>query len=74
MDALGLTCLERCLVLQRWLDACGRPIDVVIGVSGGSASFAAHAWLEGDQRAAVEYRELIRIPPPPSVAVMETAS
>lgn len=42
------TCLERALVLQRWLASQGIPRDVVIGISGRGKSFAAHAWIEGE--------------------------
>jgi Transglutaminase-like superfamily len=41
------SCLERALVLQRWLAARGEPRDVVIGVTAPS-DFRAHAWLEGE--------------------------
>lgn len=40
------TCLERSLIVQRWLLAHGEPHDVVVGVSGGSESMQAHAWVE----------------------------
>jgi hypothetical protein len=53
------TCLQRALVAQRWLQACGVERDVVIGVTG-SAGFRAHAWIEGES-APVEYRELTRL-------------
>lgn len=42
------TCLQRALVLQAWHAAQGSPREVVIGVSGSTGSFAAHAWLDGD--------------------------
>jgi hypothetical protein len=42
------TCLERSLVLQRWLAAQGDRRDVVIGVQAPSTGFRAHAWLEGE--------------------------
>jgi Transglutaminase-like superfamily len=54
------SCLERSLVLQRWLAAHGDPRDVVIGTTGTSA-FEAHAWLEGED--AGHYTELTRLPP-----------
>lgn len=60
------TCLERSLVLQRWLAAHGHPHDVVVGVAG-TDGFAAHAWLAGwpgDDGAGEGYQELTRLPPP----------
>jgi len=55
------TCLERALVLQKWLAAYGQNRDVVIGVTGHGEPFEAHAWLEGE-RVSVRYRELTRVP------------
>src|SRR5512132_2409918 len=55
------TCLERALVMQRWLAAHGRSRDVVIGVIAPAAGFAAHAWLEGDEDGR-RYAELTRLP------------
>lgn len=58
------TCLERALVLQRWLAEHGTRKDVVVGVTGRS-DFRAHAWLDGepvDER----FRELTRLAPPSS--------
>jgi hypothetical protein len=60
----GATCLERSLVLQRWLAARGDPRDLIIGVIGPSDGFKAHAWLEGehDQHSGTTpFRELTRI-------------
>jgi hypothetical protein len=57
------TCLERALVLQAWDAAQGERRDVVIGVNGTGAAFAAHAWLDGEpdgERG--PYRELLRVP------------
>jgi hypothetical protein len=54
------TCLERALVLQRWLAAHGSSRDVVIGVTAPAGDFAAHAWLEGDDEAR-RYTELTRL-------------
>jgi hypothetical protein len=54
------SCLERSLVLQRWLAAHGDARDVVIGTTG-PAGFQAHAWLDGDDDAG--YVELARLPP-----------
>jgi hypothetical protein len=56
------TCLERSLVLQRWLASHGVAQQVVIGVSAPDASFAAHAWLDGEAPVP-PYRELTRLGP-----------
>jgi Transglutaminase-like superfamily len=37
------SCLERALVLQRWLTARGQPRAVVIGVTAPGPGFRAHA-------------------------------
>jgi Transglutaminase-like superfamily/Coenzyme PQQ synthesis protein D (PqqD) len=55
------TCLERALVLQRWLASQGVQRDVVIGVTGTASGFEAHAWLEGEA-AAAKFHELTRVP------------
>jgi hypothetical protein len=44
---LPSSCLERAVVLQRWHAAQGRPLDVIVGVTGLD-DFKAHAWLEGE--------------------------
>jgi hypothetical protein len=57
------TCLERALVLQRWLAATGDAREIVIGVQGPSATFRAHAWIDGeDDGAAGTFVELMRLP------------
>ena len=58
------TCLERALVLQRWLAAQGEPHDVVVGVSRATGDFAAHAWLDSEAGAveAEGFDELLRLP------------
>ena len=56
------TCLERALVLQRWLSEHGTDKDVVVGVTGRH-DFRAHAWLEGEA-VDEEFRELTRLGPP----------
>jgi hypothetical protein len=64
--ALRLTpssCLERALVLQAWHAAHGRPQDVVIGVSGRTSDFRAHAWLENEPQEGAGFRELARVAP-----------
>jgi hypothetical protein len=59
------SCLERALVLQRWLAAHGDARDVVVGTEGGAkGNFAAHAWLDGEpQPAGRRYVEMIRLSP-----------
>jgi len=58
------SCLERSLVLQRWLAAQGEPRDVVIAVTS-SRDFQAHAWLDGDPApvATPRFEELLRLAP-----------
>ena len=55
------TCLERALVLQRWLASRGTVRDVVIGVTGTSGGFQAHAWVEGEP-IGEKFHELTRVP------------
>jgi len=55
------TCLERAFVLQRWQASQGDPREVVIGVRGKSATFQAHAWLDGDPSDG-SFEELLRVP------------
>ena len=55
------TCLERSLVLQRWLAAQGEPRDIVVGVAGPAARFKAHAWLDGEPGADTGFDELTRV-------------
>jgi hypothetical protein len=57
---LDPSCLERSLVLQRWLAAHGEARDVVIGVTGADA-FRAHAWLEGEEGPG--FHEIARVAP-----------
>jgi transglutaminase superfamily protein len=57
------TCLERALILQRWLAAHGDRRDVVIGVAAPATDFRAHAWLEGDPPTESDgFTELMRLP------------
>ena len=50
------TCLERSLVMQRWLAALEEPRDLLIGVgastttgvAAGAGTVIAHAWLDGE--------------------------
>lgn len=55
------SCLERALVLQRWLAAHGESRDVVIGVRSPRERFGAHAWLDGDESGEA-FHELRRLP------------
>jgi transglutaminase superfamily protein len=55
------TCLERSLILQRWLMANGEPHDVLIGVRSPRETTIAHAWL--DHEDARCHHVLMRIPP-----------
>ena len=57
----GATCLERSLILQRWLIASGRPHDVLIGVQRPGDSVVAHAWL--DHEDSHGYAVLVRLEP-----------
>jgi hypothetical protein len=45
LRACRATCLERSLVVQRWLLAQGRDHDVLVGVAGGADAVDAHAWI-----------------------------
>ena len=58
------TCLQRCVVLQRFDAAAGLDRAVVIGVTAPGADFRAHAWLEGEP-AGGGFTELHRRPVPP---------
>ena len=55
------TCLEECVVRQRWLAAAGVPSELVVGVTSPSDGFRAHAWLAGD-RVPPDFVELTRYP------------
>jgi len=57
------TCLERSLILQRWLIAHGAPHEVLIGVTGRADGIEAHAWIDGyDPEAQGEgFRVLTRV-------------
>lgn len=43
---LGATCLERSLILQRWMLSIGRSHDVLIGAKSPQETTVAHAWLD----------------------------
>ena len=56
------TCLERSLVLQAWLSACGEPYDVIVGVDIAD-DVEAHAWLPFEAgRRTSRFTEMTRIP------------
>jgi len=55
------TCLERSLIMQRWLMATGQPHDVLIGVRSPRETTIAHAWL--DHEDSMSYHVLMRLPP-----------
>jgi len=57
---LDPSCLERSLVLQRWLKSTGVARAVIIGVTAPGA-FRAHAWLEGENGAG--FTEIQRVAP-----------
>lgn len=57
------SCLERSLVLQRWLASQGERHEVVVGVSA-PGDFHAHAWLEGeDVTEGPPFHEIARLAP-----------
>jgi hypothetical protein len=59
----GHKCLVRSIVMQAWLAAHGEPTDLIIGVRGPQADFAAHAWLEGEPaHSSGPFEELLRRP------------
>lgn len=56
------SCLERALILQSWYAGQGRPLEVVIGVTGPH-EFAAHAWLDGETYQEQPFQEIMRLSP-----------
>jgi hypothetical protein len=60
------TCLERTLVLQRWLASVGERHDVVVGVARPDESFSAHAWLDFESEVSTSdgFAEILRLPAP----------
>jgi hypothetical protein len=58
---LHATCLERSLIMQRWLIAIGRPHDVLIGVKSPRETTIAHAWLDHEDSRG--HHVLMRLPP-----------
>jgi hypothetical protein len=61
LSMLRATCLERSLIMQRWLMANGQPHDVLIGVRSPRETTIAHAWL--DHEDSRSYHVLMRLPP-----------
>jgi Transglutaminase-like superfamily len=64
LSPLRPSCLERALVLQRWLAAHGLMHEVVVGVNKVGAQFTAHAWVDVEepwQRG--EFDEIARLGP-----------
>ena len=59
------TCLERSMVLQKWLLAHGVPCEVVVGVRRDGDGIGAHAWLdvEDGRTETTPYAEIHRLPP-----------
>lgn len=59
------TCLERSLVVQRWLLAREDPHDVLVGVAGSADALDAHAWIDRYDAAAhgSGYELLARVAP-----------
>jgi Transglutaminase-like superfamily len=55
------TCLERSLIMQRWLMATGQPHDLLIGVRSPRETTIAHAWL--DHEDSMSHHVLMRLPP-----------
>ena len=61
LRARRASCLERSLIMQRWLFAGGEPHDVLIGVASSTSPISAHAWL--DNEAAPGYQVIARVNP-----------
>jgi hypothetical protein len=61
LRARRASCLERSLIMQRWLFAAGEPHDVLIGVASSRSPISAHAWL--DHEAAPGYKVIARVNP-----------
>ena len=61
LKTLNATCLEECVVRQRWLLAAGVSRELVVGVTSPTSGFRAHAWLVGD-RVPRDFTELTRYP------------
>lgn len=59
LRSMRASCLEECVVTQRWLAAAGEQRTLVVGVRQPGADFVAHAWLEGD-RVPAEFTPLTR--------------
>jgi hypothetical protein len=67
LDRLRPSCLERALVLQSRLAACGRPHDVVVGVRKVGDEFP-RARMDRRRRAGAvgDFEEIARLSPPRS--------
>jgi hypothetical protein len=61
LQRLEPSCLERALILQRWLAARGELREVVIGVTAPGSDFEAHAWLDGEP--SLQFQEIARLAP-----------
>lgn len=46
------SCLERCVVMQRWYASLGQAVEVTVGVTSPATGFRSHAWLSIDPEAA----------------------
>jgi hypothetical protein len=77
LRALGASCLERSLVLQRFDAATGMARTVIIGVTSPGRGFRAHAWLAGEPQRDGDFREIVRheipIGPAPSSQAIGSA-
>ena len=59
---VGATSLQRCLVLQAWLFACGEPYDVIVA-DDATDNVPAHSWLPFEAGPATSgFKEVTRIP------------
>ena len=59
VDAKGL---ERCLVLQAWLLACGEPFEVIVGVDEKEGA-PLQAWMPFEKgEDPTRFKEVVRIP------------
>lgn len=60
------TCLERSLLVQRWLSEHGTEPEVLVGVANlAGEGFRAHAWVAGFDADPDEYSVLAKVPAPP---------
>jgi hypothetical protein len=68
----GATCLERSLIMQRWLLTVGQPHDLLIGVQRPGGAVAAHAWLDHEDSRG--YAVLLRLAPDDPGSAIPVAS